>query len=148
MNCACVLVAQLCLTLCDPLDYSLPGFSAHGVFQAGVVEWVAIPFSKWSSQPRDWTWFSCITDIVFSVWATRVTLKLGFYLKKKFCKCFIVLVIYLPNYISFIYYLPIFLTYHLKSEIWSIISTYITDINAALIEAGVQSQICTLMYFF
>ena len=40
-------VAQLCLTLCDPVDYSLPGFSVHGVFQARVLEWVAIAFSKY-----------------------------------------------------------------------------------------------------
>ena len=41
-----VLVAQLCLTLCDPMDYSLPGFSVHGILQARILEWVAIPFSK------------------------------------------------------------------------------------------------------
>ena len=39
-------VAQLCPTLCDPMDCSLPGFSVHGVFQARVLEWVAISFSK------------------------------------------------------------------------------------------------------
>ena len=40
-------VAQLCLTLCDPIDCSLPGFSVHGIFQARILEWVAISFSKW-----------------------------------------------------------------------------------------------------
>ena len=40
-----VLVAQSCLTLCDPTDYSLPGFSAHGILQARILEWVAILFS-------------------------------------------------------------------------------------------------------
>ena len=40
-----VLVAQLCPTLCDPMDCSPPGSSAHGILQAGVLEWVAIPFS-------------------------------------------------------------------------------------------------------
>ena len=39
-------VAQLCLTLSDPMDYSLPGSSIHGIFQARVLEWVAIAFSK------------------------------------------------------------------------------------------------------
>ena len=39
-------VAQLCPTLCDPMDYSLPGSSIHGIFQARVLEWVAIAFSK------------------------------------------------------------------------------------------------------
>ena len=38
-------VAQLCLTLCNPMDYSLPGSSVHGIFQARVLEWVAISFS-------------------------------------------------------------------------------------------------------
>ena len=49
-------VTQSCLTLCDPMDYSLPGFSIHGIFQAKVPEWVAISFSRGSSQPRNWTW--------------------------------------------------------------------------------------------
>ena len=46
-------IVQLCLTLCDPMDCSLPGFSIHGIFQARVLEWVAISFSRVSSQPRD-----------------------------------------------------------------------------------------------
>ena len=41
-------VIQLCLTLCDPMDCSLPGSSVHGIFQARVLEWVAIAFSNWS----------------------------------------------------------------------------------------------------
>ena len=48
-------VAQLCLTLCGPVDCSLPGSSVHGVFQARVLEWVAISFSRGSSWPRDRT---------------------------------------------------------------------------------------------
>ena len=44
-----VLVAQSCLTLCDPMDYSPPGSSVHGILQARVLEWVAIPFSEGSS---------------------------------------------------------------------------------------------------
>ena len=47
------LVAQLCLTLCDPIDCSLPGSSAHGILQARILEWVAIPFSRGSSQTKD-----------------------------------------------------------------------------------------------
>ena len=39
-----VLVAQLCLTLCDPMDCSPPGFSVPGIFQARTLEWIAIPF--------------------------------------------------------------------------------------------------------
>ena len=46
-----VLVARSCLTLCDPMDNSLPSCSVHGMLQARILEWVAIPFSRWSSQP-------------------------------------------------------------------------------------------------
>ena len=48
-----------CLTLCDPRDCSLPGSSVHGILQARILEWVAIPSSSGSSPPRDWTWVSC-----------------------------------------------------------------------------------------
>ena len=41
-----MLVAQLCLTLCDPMDCSLPGSSVHGILQGRILEWVAIPFSN------------------------------------------------------------------------------------------------------
>ena len=49
--CVCVLVTQSCLILCDPMNYSLPGFSVHGILQARILEWVAIPFSRGSSGP-------------------------------------------------------------------------------------------------
>ena len=45
-------------TVCDTMDYSLPGSSVHGVLQARIQEWVAIPFSRDSSQPRDQTCIS------------------------------------------------------------------------------------------
>ena len=64
-------VAQLCLTLCDPMDCSLPGSSVHRIFQARVLEWAAISFSRGSSQPRDWTQVSCIASRHFTVWGTR-----------------------------------------------------------------------------
>ena len=48
-----VLVAQLCLTLCNPIDYSPPGSSVHGMLQARILEWVAMPSSRGSSQPGD-----------------------------------------------------------------------------------------------
>ena len=50
-----VLVAQWCPTLCNPVDCSLPGSSVHGILQAGIPEWIAIPFSRGSSQPREAT---------------------------------------------------------------------------------------------
>ena len=48
---ACVLVAKLCPTLCNPMDYSLPGSSVHGILQARILQWVAILFSRGFSQP-------------------------------------------------------------------------------------------------
>ena len=48
-------VAQSCLTLCDPMDCSLPGSSVHGILQVRILEWVAISFSRGSSRPRDRT---------------------------------------------------------------------------------------------
>ena len=52
--------AQSCPTLCDPMDCSLPGSSVHGIFQARILECVAISFSRGSSRPRDQTWVSHI----------------------------------------------------------------------------------------
>ena len=52
-------VAQSCPTLYNPMGY-LPGSSVHEIFQARVLEWVAISFSRGSSQPRNWTHISCI----------------------------------------------------------------------------------------
>ena len=66
-----VKVAQLCPTVCDPMDCSLPGCSVHGILQAKILKWVAIPFSRGSSQPRDWIQVSCIAGRFFTVWATR-----------------------------------------------------------------------------
>ena len=67
----CVLVAQSCLTLCDPLDCSLQGSSVHGIFQMKIVEWVAISFSRGSSRLRDQTQVSCIVGRLFTTWASR-----------------------------------------------------------------------------
>ena len=60
-----------CVQLCDPMDYSLPGSSVHGILQARILEWVAIHFSRGSSQPKDWTQVSCIAGRFFTLWATR-----------------------------------------------------------------------------
>ena len=69
--CICVLVAQLCPTLCNPLDCSLPGFSVHGLFLARIPDWVAIPFSRGTSWPRVRTQVSSIAGRFFTTWATR-----------------------------------------------------------------------------
>ena len=63
-------VAQLCLTLCDYIDCSLPGSSVHGIFQAIVLEWIAISFSGGSSRPRDQTRVSRIVNRQLTAWAT------------------------------------------------------------------------------
>ena len=64
-------VAQSCLSLCNPMDCSLLGSSVHGIFPARLLEWVAISFSRGSSQPRDQTQVSCIAGRCFTIWATR-----------------------------------------------------------------------------
>ena len=52
-NCVCVCsVSQLCPTLCEPMGYSPPGSSVHGILQARILEWVAISYSRGSSRPR------------------------------------------------------------------------------------------------
>ena len=65
----CCLVAKLCLTLCDPVDCSLSGSSVQGISQARILEWVAIPFSRGSSWPRNRTCISCTASGFF--WVTR-----------------------------------------------------------------------------
>ena len=62
---------QSCPTLWDPMDCSPPDSSVHGILQARILEWVAIPFSRGSSWPRDQTQVSCIASRFFTIWATR-----------------------------------------------------------------------------
>ena len=66
-----VLVTQLCVTLCNSMECSPLGSSIHGIFQAKILEWVTIPFSRGSSLRRDRTQVSCIAGRLFTVWATR-----------------------------------------------------------------------------
>ena len=68
--CVCV---QLCLTLCDPTDCSLPGPCSfvHGIFPARILEWAANSFSGESSWPRDWTCVSCISCIAGEFFTTE-----------------------------------------------------------------------------
>ena len=69
--CCCSLVAKSCLTLCDPMDYSPPGPSVHGILQARILEWVAMPSSGGSSWPSDQTQVSCFGRQILYHWATR-----------------------------------------------------------------------------
>ena len=61
-----VKIAQLCLILCDPMDYT-----DHGILQARILEWAAVSFSRGSSQARDQIQVSCIAGAFFTSWATR-----------------------------------------------------------------------------
>ena len=61
-----VKVIQLCLTLCDSMDYTV-----HGILQARILEWVAFLFFRGSSQPRDQTQISHVAGRFFTSWATR-----------------------------------------------------------------------------
>ena len=67
----CVSVTQLCLTLCSPMDCSPPGSSVHGILQARILRWVAMPSSRESSQPRDPIQVSLTAGGFFIVCATR-----------------------------------------------------------------------------
>ena len=66
-----VLFASSCQSLCNPRDCSPPGYSVHGILRQRILEWVAMPFSRGSSWPKDWNWASCITGRIFTVWAPR-----------------------------------------------------------------------------
>ena len=57
-----VKVAQLCPTLCNPMDYTV-----HGIFQARILEWMAVPFFRGSSQPRGWTQVFCMAGVLYQL---------------------------------------------------------------------------------
>ena len=66
----CVLWTQLCPTLCDPMGAAHQDPLFMGILQAGILEWVAMLSSRWSSQPRDQTQVSHIADGFFTLWTT------------------------------------------------------------------------------
>ena len=66
-----MLVAQSCPTLCDPVVCTPPGSSVHGILLARILEWVASPFSRGSSGPRNRTQVSHIAGRFFTIWVTR-----------------------------------------------------------------------------
>ena len=69
----------------DPKDYNLPGSSVHGILQTRILEWVAIPFSRWSSWPRDQMQVSCMSSRFFTVWVIRENLYMCIYVHKYTC---------------------------------------------------------------
>ena len=70
VKCVCVLVTQLCLTLCDSMDYSVTDSSVHGILQARILEWVAIPFSRVSSWSKDRTQVSHTAGRFFTIFSS------------------------------------------------------------------------------
>ena len=66
-----VLVGQSCPTLCHPMDCTPPASSVYEIFRARTLEWVAIPFSRGTSQPKDRTWVSHTAVRFFAIWAIR-----------------------------------------------------------------------------
>ena len=73
LACVYARLLQACLTLCDPVDYSSLGSSVHGILQARILEWVAMPSSMGSSLPRDWTYISYILCIAGGFFTTSAT---------------------------------------------------------------------------
>ena len=77
-----VKVTLSCPTLCNPIDSTV-----HGILQARILEWVAYPFSRGSSQPRDWTQVSCLVGGFFTNWATREVQCLHFHNRNVSTSC-------------------------------------------------------------
>ena len=75
------LVAQFCLTLCDPMDCSPPGPYVHDILQARILKWIAMSSFRWPSQPRDQRQVSRIAGGFFTIWANREALFFGMFVK-------------------------------------------------------------------
>ena len=73
--CVCSVI-QSCPTLCNLMDCSSPGFSVHRISQARILEWVAMPSSRWHLRPRNWTCVSCVSCIVAGFFTTEPLWKL------------------------------------------------------------------------
>ena len=67
LRCMCARSFQLCPPLCDPMNWSPPGSSVRGILQARILECVAMPSSRGSSPPRDWTWISGIAGRLYTI---------------------------------------------------------------------------------
>ena len=70
-------LSHVTLSLCDPLDCSPPGSSVHEILQARILKWVAMPLSKGSSWPRDWTYISCVSSTAGGFITTELSLLIG-----------------------------------------------------------------------
>ena len=116
-----VLVAQSCPTLCDPTDWSPPGSSDYGIFQAKIPEWVATSFSRGFSRHTDQTHISCIVGRFFIFWASK-EVSLWIPLKS----------LSLHGLLCFF---SLFLTHHCPSQLW------LTCFNSQTVVVVVQSLI-------
>ena len=74
-----MLVVQSCSTLWDPMNCSPQSFPVHRILQTRILEWISIPFSRRTSQPRDQTLVSCLASRFFTVWATGKSPTMEFY---------------------------------------------------------------------
>ena len=79
---ALCLVTQSYPPFCNPMDCCQPGSPVHRILQARILEWVAMPFPRGSSQPRDRTHVSCIAGGFFTVWAIREAVRPQFLLRR------------------------------------------------------------------
>ena len=75
----CSQLLQSCFTLCDPMDCSPPGSFVHGIFLARILEWIAMPSSRGSSQPRNWIHISYVVGR-FYCWATKEAIYMYIYI--------------------------------------------------------------------
>ena len=96
-------VVQSCSTVCDLMDRSLPSSSVYEILQARIWAWVAVTFSRGSFQPRDWTQISLIACGFFTIWATRESIKIYYYVSV-YVVCFIYVdYVYILLYILILY---------------------------------------------
>ena len=101
--CACQ-VTSMCLTLCDPMDHSLPGVSVHRFLQARILAWVAMPSFRGSSQAKDQTWVSYIFCISRQVLCHSC---LGSQMCVCVCVCVCICIWYIYIYIYIYIYLRV-----------------------------------------
>ena len=130
-----MLVTQSCGTLCDPMDSSPPGSSVHGILQGRILEWVAIPFSRGSSQPKDRMRVSCTAGRFFTIGAMREVLgqiKTGNSRLIPFIYLFIHLCIY---HLSLSYLSTYYLYFHLFWYLSVIDLSYLSSLFVSVISS-------------
>ena len=115
-----MLATQSCLTLFDPTDYSSSGSSVHGILQARILKWIAIPFFRGFSQSRDQTQVSCIAGRFFTISSTREAHRSLVYTKFGASKLLIFLfsLLILLHYYKDTSFRALTLTALRKTEIW------------------------------